>query len=584
MRLLLLEHRSAFAERLAAALSVGGQAVCECDTLSAYERRVASGQPQPFDAVVLDLRRESNHILPLCRQVVRLSHKLPVIAVTATDDCDEAVRMVQAGAEDVCLRHEFAPDTLRARIRCAVERHRIHSMMAREVRIPVAVGCEAMPDALAPFGSGGTWEYAVTEEGNLLRLACVTARSSLSGTLRDPLWTEALGLPVEVTHTNCVPALVHHVTQAHVDGVVMYLSELDEDALDAISTIKVHRENSVILLSAPDPDGDLAVEAIRYGADDCLDPEDATHRNISRYLRQGLARRKRHSGQDLDAFNEACGLPRLPQRNSHYQQRSPRYFVTKSAIAIPIRPDMTPDESLRAEGFTVDVSESGIGFEIGALCELPSELLLAGIEGDDGTLYFATVEVRNWAPKQGRTHVGAQFLSGERDLLREENLTPTYHADRHEFATALPCDTLMKWVELGVLRPLLVDRIYVCPKCGAMPTFRSGCRSCGSIHVASHQLIHHFDCSYLGMVREFESDGQINCPKCGARELVAGTDFEQLSGPCHCLECNWSDTTTEVVGQCLRCKWHFPLKNASEQDLTGYHVHRLNPQSLLGIS
>ena len=125
IRLLLLENRSAFAERLAAALSQGGQAECECESLSAYERRVTQGGDMAFDAIVLDLRRDARNSLKLCRRVMRRTNDIPVIAVTALDDHDEAVRIVQAGAEDVCLRDEFDADTLRNRIRCAIQRYRI---------------------------------------------------------------------------------------------------------------------------------------------------------------------------------------------------------------------------------------------------------------------------------------------------------------------------------------------------------------------------------------------------------------------------------------------------------------------------
>ena len=483
MRLLLLDNRSAFAERLAAALSTGGLAQCECDSLSAFEHRIADGDRKSFDAIVLDLRREGHDALPLCRRIVGLSPDLPLVAVTAIDDYDEAVRLIQAGAEEVCLRDEFEADALRSRIRCAVERHRIQAMMRREIHAgSVTISCPAIPD-LEPVTVGGHGCLPTAGE-TPLQLACVNFGNDQIGTVRDPLWDEAFGLPVEVTHTNCLPALVDHVAESPVDGIVMYLSQLDAEALDAIATIKVHCEKSVIVLTAPDPDGDLAVKAIRHGADDCLNPDSATHRTVTRYLRQGLARRRRQSGSDGSLSEQPRGAPRLEQRKSHYRQRSPRYYVTKSAIAIPIRPDLSPDQSVRAEGFTVDISESGIGFEIGALSQLPSELLLAGVEGDEGLLYFATVQVRNWAPKQGTTHVGAQFVSGARDLLREENLMPCYQSDTHKFATGMPEATLRKWVDMGIFQPVLVDRIYVCPKCGSMPTFRSGCRSCGSIHVA----------------------------------------------------------------------------------------------------
>jgi hypothetical protein len=211
-------------------------------------------------------------------------------------------------------------------------------------------------------------------------------------------------------------------------------------------------------------------------------------------------------------------------------------------------------------------------------------MLLVGVESENGEYHYATVAVRSWSPREGRWHLGAQFVTDQRDLLRPANLSPVFRPETHQFATDLPTETLMRWVELGVLRPVLVDRIYVCPQCGGMPTFRSGCRSCGSIHVVSQQLIHHFTCSYLGRIGEFESDGRVVCPKCGVKGRIGDGDFDCLSGPCQCLECNWSDTNTEVVGQCLRCSWHFPLKCASERELIGYQVRRLDPQRLLGNS
>jgi DNA-binding response OmpR family regulator len=585
MRLLLLENRSAFAERLAAALSEGGLAHCDCDSLSAYERRCGSDSTTPYDAIVLDLRRDAKNSLKICRRIVRRTSHLPVIAVTAVDCHDEAVRMVQAGVEDVCLRDEFDSETLRNRIRCAIERYRVSRIMAAEVEVAVpamsgAVDADQseLPCAL-PLTDFGESQY----DNQALQLACLISPGLEASSANEPAWTASLGTPVEIAYCDLLDELVEHVSTHPTDAVVLYMNDVDAAVLDAIATIKVHRDEAVIVLAAPDLDSEQAVKVIQHGADDLIASTKVPHETVARYLRQGLARRRRHAGA-AELADEHSSEPRFQQRQTHFQQRSPRYYVTKSAIAIPIRPDLTPDRSVRAEGFTVDVSESGIGFDVGGLDELPSELLLAGVEGDDGVLYFATVEIRNWSLQQGRLHVGAQFVSPDRDLLRHENLTPTFRQDTGEFAPGLPQEALLEWVDLGIFRPVLVDRIYVCPKCGGMPTFRSGCRSCGSIHVASHQLLHHFDCSYLGRISQFASDGTVTCPKCGVKGALGSEDFELLEGPCNCLECNWSDSNTEVVGQCTRCSWHFPQKSASEQELIGYHVNRLEPQSLLGIS
>ncbi len=590
MRLLLLENQSAFAERLAAALSDDEQVQCECTSISAYEQPADRCGGAIFDAVVLDLRRDAKNALKLCRRVARRTTNLPVIAVTAIDDPDEAVRIIRAGAEEVCLRDECDANTLRDRIRCAIERHRITSLLASEFHqaAPVMSGAGGVDFEPSTFEDSLQCTDDPSEQTSL-RLACVVSPGKESSAASELTWTESLGVPVEITHVDGPDELAEYVTAVSVDAVVMYLHDLDASVLEAIATVKAHRENAVIVLTVPDLETEMSLQLIRHGADDFVASASPPHETVARCLRQGLARRQRlngtnHGAADDDEPDTEPKNPLLQKRKSPYQQRSPRYYVTRSAIAIPIHADLTPDQSVRAEGFTVDVSESGIGFDIGQLNELPSELLLAGVEGDDGVLYFATVKVRNWALRDGRLHVGAQFVTGERDLICTENLTPVFQPETQEFAPRLPAETLMEWAALGVFRPVLSDRIYVCPQCGGMPTFRSGCRSCGSIHVASHQLIHHYDCSYLGRINEFESNGAVICPKCGVEGAIDGNDFERLSGPCHCLECNWSDTTTEVVGQCLRCSWHFPLNSASERELVGYHVNRLNPQTLLGIS
>ncbi len=583
MRLLLLENQSAFAERLAAALSEDEQVECECASINTYEQRTEQCDDEHFDAIILDLRRDTKNSLRLCGRVVKRTTNVPVIAVTAIDDPDEAVRIIRAGAEEVCLRDEFDADALRDRIRCAIERHRITSLLASEIHQTAPAMCGTADTAFESSLPKGPFECSEQpSEQESLRLACVVAPGLEANAASELAWTESLGIPVDITLVDGTDELVEYIITVSVDAVVMYLHDLDSATLEAIATVRTHRENTVIVLTVPALEADIALQVIRHGADDYVASTNPSHETVARYLRQGLARRQRVDAISNDAEDEKSPS-RFQRRKSRHQQRSPRYYVTKSAIAIPIHPNLTPDQSVRAEGFTVDVSESGIGFEIGELSQLPSELLLVGVEGDDGVLYFATVEVRNWSLREGRMHVGAQFVTGARDLLREENLTPMFQPESQDFTPQLPVETLLEWAALGIFRPVLIDRIYACPQCGGMPTFRSGCRSCGSIHVASHQLIHHYDCSYLGRINEFESNGIVICPKCGVEGSIDGNDFERLSGPCHCLECNWSDTATEVVGQCLRCNWHFPLNNASERELIGYHVNRLDYQTLLGI-
>src|SRR5204863_524990 len=79
---------------------------------------------------------------------------------------------------------------------------------------------------------------------------------------------------------------------------------------------------------------------------------------------------------------------------------------------------------------------------------------------------------------------------------------------------------LEKWVEVGVLTPVLWDRIQVCPRCHGMPRYRKGCRSCGSVKVTNERLIHHFACAHVAPVSDFEKSGELVCPKCRMRRMI----------------------------------------------------------------
>ena len=103
----------------------------------------------------------------------------------------------------------------------------------------------------------------------------------------------------------------------------------------------------------------------------------------------------------------------------------------------------------------------------------------------------------------------------------------------------------------------------------------------GSSRTDAIQLIHHFACAHVAPAFDYESSGQLVCPKCRARDLIVGTDFEHLNGPHQCLECEWSDVDVALIGECLKCGQRFPGKEAHEQYVVQYHVDRLDPLALI---
>lgn len=254
----------------------------------------------------------------------------------------------------------------------------------------------------------------------------------------------------------------------------------------------------------------------------------------------------------------------------------PRYEISRSLMLIPVLPTGAPHVDAIIEGLSTDISLGGIGILAGPTPPISSRIVV-GIETSQGGMQFATAIVRHTRSDGQGLRLGAQFVDAAADLLRPDNVSLHLDATTFRFATRMSADVLQQWAMLGVTRPRLIDWIQVCPKCEAIPTFRYGCPECGSSHMATSQLIHHFACAHVGMVHEFERNGALTCPKCRQRHLVVGADFEHLTGPYKCLDCGWFDGELVQVAQCLRCRYRFLAEHAVEREQIEYHVDRLDP-------
>lgn len=162
------------------------------------------------------------------------------------------------------------------------------------------------------------------------------------------------------------------------------------------------------------------------------------------------------------------------------------------------------------------------------------------------------------------------------DSLSSDFLMPIFDPKSMEYSFGVLSTVLRAWEKDGTLERVLLDRVQKCPKCRGMPTFCFGCPSCGSAHVTNERLVHHFACAHIGPADEFEETGELVCPKCHARDLAVGADFEHMNGPYRCLGCDWTASELEHIGHCIRCGFRFPAKQAYVEDLIGYHVHRMD--------
>lgn len=281
-----------------------------------------------------------------------------------------------------------------------------------------------------------------------------------------------------------------------------------------------------------------------------------------------------------------CSPLTVPLEPAADARRTARIAIARPILAIPLFPNDRPDEANRFAGHTVNLGADGVLFETDLPRPPISNRLVLGVEVRDGDWAFATIEVRRTerGESDGRLRIGARFAPESREVFRPSNLEPALNPQTHRLETGLALDTLRLWEQLGVLRPMPTDSVLVCPQCGAVPTARRGCTACGSPRVAATDMIHHYACAYVGSAAEFERDGELACPKCRARPLVVGADFEHLTGPFHCGDCGTCDTRLELVGRCRACELEFPLDHCPEQELLAYDVHRLDPLALVAAA
>ena len=518
-----------------------------------------------------------------CARLQASNNNIPLVVLSDSPDIETFVRAIESGAQDHFVLGELSVDAIMRRIYFAVERQKWDTRraclltanptwLAQETARATAIAQNAAPSTDDP-------NQDVAQLGDQLLLV-----------EDDPAFLELVQTELQrddttsfrVHHVACLASAVEWLETNRCDCILLDLSLPDSDWFNTLAKIHPRAGISPIVALTWHDNTLEAIEGIRQGAQDYLVKSQLTHHTLFRAVRMAIARRNRIvrlAQPRLFRSPKNAAPDKAEERRIHS-----RYCLSKPIFTIPILPGGAPDLINRSEGSSVDLSEAGIGFEIASHNQLPSKQLVIGIEGDDGVTYFSSVEVRHTVPTERGIEVGAQFHRGKDNLFAEENLIPRLDAHSCHFQTSLLHEVLSQWTHLGILCPSLVDRVYVCPKCEALATFRTGCRACGSIYTVASRLIHHFACAHVGYVVDFEQNGEIVCPKCRARGLVVGADFEYVSGPYRCLSCDWSDTELETVGGCLRCSHRFPAHQSTEKELIGYHANRLDPLALIGAS
>ncbi len=270
LRLLLLETGSAFAERLATALSSCDHTVCRRETLENFERSSSPRFLSGYDAVVVDLRQEQRDPHGLCRRVAACVQDRPIVAVTSIDEVDLAVRLVEAGVDDVCLRRECDADQLVRRVRAAAARHQTQALWQQVAATAGhAAGNSPALQLTLQRDRAADDVSLLSDDGPIVRALCIDPAQELAPR-RTWIRTAGFELPVDI---ECVPGMreaIRALSESDVDVVVLRLPEPCETALEAVTILRSCAPDAQLFVSGVQVDDDFLVDVIHHGADDVL--------------------------------------------------------------------------------------------------------------------------------------------------------------------------------------------------------------------------------------------------------------------------------------------------------------------------
>ena len=120
MRVLVVEDEPTLAAQLAAALGDEGYAV-DVARNGVHAHCLGDADPQPFDAVVLDLGLPQMDGLTVLKKWRASGRTVPVLILTARDNWHDKVAGIDAGADDY-LTKPFHTEELLARLRALIRR------------------------------------------------------------------------------------------------------------------------------------------------------------------------------------------------------------------------------------------------------------------------------------------------------------------------------------------------------------------------------------------------------------------------------------------------------------------------------
>lgn len=124
-KLLLIEDNPGDVRLIQEMLGTAGERQYVLQDVGALDAALSLLRDQGFDAIILDLGLPDSGGIATLKEVRELRPELPVVVLTSSSGHDDALPMLQAGAQDYLLKGDFDGNLLSRSIRYAIERNRL---------------------------------------------------------------------------------------------------------------------------------------------------------------------------------------------------------------------------------------------------------------------------------------------------------------------------------------------------------------------------------------------------------------------------------------------------------------------------
>jgi len=157
-------------------------------------------------------------------------------------------------------------------------------------------------------------------------------------------------------------------------------------------------------------------------------------------------------------------------------------------------------------------------------------------------------------------------------------------ADFFEKKDGSELEDLKYIAEKQVFKKDFFDKILLCPYCFHHDiNVRETCPSNHSADITVAEMIHHYQCGYVGTEAEYMEGIKYVCPKCRKELKHIGVDYDKPGRTYVCNSTGEKFTEPDIYCQCRSCKKFFEADDAVRQDIYTFAVmDRINEVATQG--